>query len=83
MLSLLVGHFHIFGIFRVEAVIIVQLYEAFCRQWRNFRLKMAVGLRIFVPRAIFAGKPRCSPADKIAAAIHFFNLLLILTIIYL
>jgi len=62
MLSLLAGHFHIFGIFRVEAVIIVQLYEVFYRQWRSFRPKMAVGLTIFVPRAIFTGKPRCFSA---------------------
>jgi len=69
MLSLLARHFHIFGIFKVEAVIIVQLCEVFYRQWRNFRPKKAVGLPIFVLRAIFAGKPRCSPLHKIAAAI--------------
>jgi len=46
MLSLLVGNFHIFEIFRVKAVMIVQPYEVFYRKWRNFRPKMAVGLTI-------------------------------------
>ena len=53
MLSLFVGNFHIFRIFRVEAVIIVQPYH----QWHNFCPKMVVGLPIFVSRAILAGKP--------------------------
>jgi len=46
ILSLFVGNFYIFGIFRVEAVITVQSYEVSYRQWRNFRPKMAVGLPI-------------------------------------
>jgi len=56
LLRLFVGNFHIFRIFRVEAVSIAQRYEVPCWQRHNFNPKMRE--QIFVPRALFVGKPR-------------------------